>query len=134
MFQNYNNNRNLFSKPYFIILISGIISGAITIPAIIPHITHPDMIYHILLHFAGLILALFLTIISVLAYLRTPKSRILFMTFGFFTLVLVEMMYLFNATEDIFILVIPKVNIEISHLFLLVMVTLFGIGFIKGNK
>ena len=62
MFQNYSNNRNLFSKPYFIILISGLISGAITIPAIIPHITHPDMIYHILIHFAGLILALFLTI------------------------------------------------------------------------
>lgn len=57
------------------------------------------------------------------------------MTLGFMALVGVEYLYMFYATENIYGVFIPTVNIELSHLILLVMVTFFGVSFIKGaNK
>jgi len=57
------------------------------------------------------------------------------MTLGFVTLVAVEYLYLFNSTADIYGMLIPITNIELSHLILLIMVIFFGISFLKGaNK
>ena len=65
-----------------------------------------------------------------------PKvSRFLFMTLGFVTLVAVEYLYLLSSTENIYGMFIPTVNIELSHVILLIMVIFFGASFMKGaNK
>lgn len=122
------------SKAKLLIAISVIAVAVLSIPVILPHFNHPSMIYHIVLHIASLIVAVFLTVISAVAYRRSGSSRILFMFFGFLALIIVELIYLFNATEDIEEVALPLVHIELPHVILLIMLTLFGVGVIRVNK
>ncbi|MBV9178104.1 MAG: hypothetical protein JO297_13815 [Nitrososphaeraceae archaeon] len=71
---------------------------------------------------------------SIISYRRTNSTRILFMTLGFFLLAVIEILYLFHATANIEDVIIPVVDIEVSHVILLIMLTLFGIGVLKVNK
>lgn len=120
------------SKLLSIIAVS--IISILAIPVIIPHITHTYMIYHILVHVASVVIAVFLTVISIIAYVRNGGSRLLFMMTGFSVLAFVEFLYLFYATANIEAIMIPIVEIELSHVILLVMLTLFGIGVLKVNR
>lgn len=126
--------RIVASKPRLLTAISATLIAVLCIPVILPHINHPSMIYHIVLHIVSLIVAVFLTAISATAYRRSGSTRILFMFFGFLALAIVELIYLFNATEDIGEVAIPFIDIELPHIILLVMLTLFGVGVIKVNK
>ena len=122
------------SKPVLLGLITALVVGVVA-PLIIPHVAHPSMIYHILLHMAGLTIAIFLSIVSVLAYSRSSTTRMLLMAVGFMSLSLVEFFYLLQAGGVVIAqVVIPAVNIELSHIILLIMVSLFGLGVLKVNK
>ncbi|MFZ0344300.1 MAG: hypothetical protein WAM27_03375 [Nitrososphaeraceae archaeon] len=122
------------SKAKLLIAISVIAVAVLSIPVIVPHLNHPSMIYHIVLHIVSLVVAVFLTTISAVAYRRSGSSRVLFMFFGFLGLTAVELIYLFNATDDIGEVALPFVQIELPHIILLVMLTLFGVGIVKVNK
>jgi hypothetical protein len=122
------------SKPILLGLIAAVVVGVVA-PLVIPHASHPSMIYHVLLHMAGLTIAIFLSIVSFLAYSRNPTTRMLLMAVGFTTLVLVEFFYLLQAGGiEVVQFIIPAVNIELSHIILLAMVSLFGLGVLKVNK
>ena len=122
------------SKPILLGLITALVVGVIA-PLVIPHVTHPSMIYHILLHMAGLTIAIFLSIVSVLAYSRNTTIRMLLLAVGFMSLALVEFFYLLQAGGIVIgQVIIPAVNIELSHIILLIMVSLFGLGVLKVNK
>jgi hypothetical protein len=122
------------NKAKLLIAISVIAVAVLSIPVILPHINHPSMIYHIVLHIVSLIVAVFLTAISAVAHRRSGSAKILFMFFGFLSLTIVELIYLFNATEDIEEFAIPFIDIEFPHIILLAMLTLFGVGVLKVNK
>lgn len=126
--------RAIDSKPKLLILVTVLVIAILSIPVILPHIMHPSMIFHIFLHIISLIIALFLSIVSILSYKRSNSTRILFMTFGFFALAVIEILYLFHATANLEDVIIPIVDAELSHVILLVMLTLFGIGVLKVNK
>jgi hypothetical protein len=122
------------SKPILLALITALVVSFVA-PFVIPHATHPSMIYHILLHLAGLTIASFLSVISFLAYSRNTTTRMLLMAIGFMTLALVEFFYLLQSGGiAVGQLIIPAVNIELSHMVLLIMVSLFGLGVLKVNK
>jgi len=122
------------SKPVLLGLITALVVGVVA-PLVIPHATHPSMIYHILLHMAGLTIAIFLSIVSLLAYSRNTTTRMLLMAVGFMSLALVEFFYLLQAGGIVVgQFIIPAVNIELSHVILLIMVSLFGLGVLKVNK
>jgi hypothetical protein len=121
------------SKPKLLGIITAAVI-AVTLPVILPHIKDTSMIYHLLLHVISLIIAIFLGVVSIFSYLRTGRSRLLFMIFGFLLLAIIEAMYLFDVTSKIEDLVIPIVDIELSHVIFLVMLTLFGIGIFRVNK
>ena len=122
------------SKPILLGLITALVVGVVA-PLVIPHVAHPSMIYHILLHMAGLTIAIFLSIVSVLAYSRNTTTRMLLMAVGFMSLALVEFFYLLQAGGIVIAqVIIPAVNIELSHILLLIMVSLFGLGVLKVNK
>jgi hypothetical protein len=122
------------SKPILLGLITALVVGVVA-PLVIPHVAHPSMIYHILLHMAGLTIAIFLSIVSVLAYSRNTTTRMLLMAVGFMSLALVEFFYLLHAGGIVIgQVIIPAVNIELSHIILLIMVSLFGLGVLKVNK
>jgi hypothetical protein len=122
------------SKYKLFIIISISVISILAIPVIFPHLTHTNMIYHIFLHIVSLIIAIFLNVVSILAYKRNGGARLLFMSLGFLSLAIVEVMYLFYSTMEVEDPLIPVVNIEIPHIILLVMLTLFGIGVFKVNN
>ena len=122
------------NKAKLLITISIGAVAVLSIPVIFPHLNHPSMIYHIVLHIVSLIVAVFLTTISAVAYRRSGSSRILFMFFAFLALTVVELIYLFDATEDIGEVALPLVHVELPHIILLAMLTLFGMGVLKVNK
>ena len=122
------------SKPILLGLTTALVVGVVA-PLVIPHASHPSMIYHILLHIAGLTIAIFLSIVSVLAYSRNATTRMLLMAVGFMSLALVELFYLLQAGGIVIgQVIIPAVNIELSHIILLIMVSLFGLGVLKVKK
>jgi hypothetical protein len=122
------------SKPILLGLITALVLGVVA-PLVIPHAAHPSMIFHIILHMAGLTIAIFLSIVSFLAYSRTTTTRMLLMAVGFMTLALVEFFYLLQAGGITVVqVIIPTINIELSHIILLAMVSLFGLGVLKVNK
>ncbi len=127
-------HRQGVSNPKLLAIIATALIAVLAIPVIIPHVTHTDLIYHILVHIASVIIAVFLTAISIMAYRRNGGGRLLFMTAGFAVLAFVEFLYLFYATANIEAVMIPIVDIDLSHIILLVMLTLFGIGFLKVNR
>ena len=134
LLRNYNNSDTFYNKPRLLVSIASVVISLSIVPFILPHIFHPHMIYHILLHIVVLILSQFLAVVSLMAYLKSNTSRILFMTLGFMTLVIAEYVYLLNSTEDIHPMFLSQVNIELSHLILLVMVIFFGISFLKSPQ
>jgi chromate transport protein ChrA len=122
------------SKSKLLATITAVIIAIMAIPVILPHITDKSTIYHIFLHIASVIIAIFLAVVSILAYLRNRRSRLLFMTFAFFSLSVIEAMYLFHVSSNMEDLVIPGVDIEISHVIFLIMLSLFGIGIFRTDK
>jgi hypothetical protein len=129
--QNRNPGFSVTKLKLFAIIAIAVSVG--TIPITFSHITHHQMIYHILLHVASLIIAIFLSYIAVTAYVRDGRARLLIMSFGFITLAILEGLMLLSATGNMDVPIIPTVNVELSHLVLLVMITLFGIGVLKVN-
>ena len=122
------------SKPILLGLITALVLGVVA-PLVVPHAAHPSMIFHIILHMAGLTIAIFLSIVSFLAYSRNTTTRTLLMAVGFMTLALVEFFYLLQAGGITVVqVIIPTINIELSHIILLAMVSLFGLGVLKVNK
>jgi hypothetical protein len=127
------NRQEPISKPILLGITTAIIIGVIT-PLVIPHISHPSMIYHIILHLAGMIISAFLGLVSCLAYKRVRGTRILLMTIGFIALSSAEILYFFDAMDIFSMVHLPTSNIELPHIILLVMITLFGLGVLKNNE
>jgi hypothetical protein len=119
------------SKPKLLGVITAMIVTVMTVPVILPHIKDTSMIYHLLLHIISLIIAIFLGVVSISSYLRNGRSRLLFMMFGFLLLSIIEAIYLFDVTSKIEDIVIPIVDIELSHVIFLIMLTIFGLGIFK---
>ena len=124
----------LSDKPKLFILVSVVVVSVLAIPMIIPYLDHPQHIYHNVLHIVSLILSIFLCIVSLSSYFRNGGSRLLFMSLGFVSLVVVEILFLFYAARGIQDILIPGVNIELPHIILFAMLALFGIGIVKVNS
>jgi cellulose synthase/poly-beta-1,6-N-acetylglucosamine synthase-like glycosyltransferase len=127
-------NNLVSDKPKLVIVVSVIVVSVLAIPLIIPYISHTQHIYHIILHIASLILAIFLCIVSFSSYFRNGGSRLLFMSLGFISLILVEVLFLFYAARGVQDILIPVINIELPHIILFAMLALFGIGIVKVNS
>jgi hypothetical protein len=127
---------NLASNKTRLLEITAIIVVAILlVPVILPHMSHPWMIYHILLHIISIILAVFLSAVSFFSYNRTRSTKILLTALSFFSLLIVELLDLSNVVlVNQSTTTIPGVDIELSHIFLIAMLGLFGAGILKIEK
>jgi hypothetical protein len=121
------------SKPILLGLITAIVISVVA-PLVLPHLAHPSMAYHIILHIASLTVAIFLGVVSILAYSRNTTSRLLFMTLGFIALAVVEFLYLLSAVGAGSIIDISAIGIELPHVILLVMLALFALGVLRVTK
>ena len=113
--------------------LTSIIVSSLIVPLIIPHVSHQYMIYHIIIHIISLNIAVFLGLVSIFAYLKNRNIRMFLMALGFVTLAVVEGIMLLSSTGNLDNVILPSVNIELPHIVLLVMLTLFGMGLLKAN-
>ena len=114
----------------FLILSIAVLSIAIY-PIIIPHITHPSMIYHIILHMISFDVALFLTTISAISYKKTKSKKILFTALSFGFLLVTELLYLLQSSNLLGAFYIPLIEVEFPHVLLLIMLGLFAAGVLR---
>jgi hypothetical protein len=122
------NKTNLF------LALSIVFLSIVIYPLILPHLAHPSMIYHIAIHIISFDVALFLTFISLLSFKRTKSKRVLLTSISFGVLLAVELLYLLQASNYLGEFHIPFIEVEVPHILLLLMLTLFAIGVIRVEK
>jgi hypothetical protein len=130
-----NENPSALNKPALLGLSTSIVVAILT-PILIPHLGHPSLIFHGILHLASLSIATFLSIVSVAAFSRARSARLLFMTLSFAALATVELFYLLDAAEVFAGISFPlaELNIELPHIMMLVMLSLFALGVVRVNN
>ncbi|MDQ3903173.1 MAG: hypothetical protein M3247_06005 [Thermoproteota archaeon] len=79
-------------------------------------------------------MAVFLSAVSFFSYNRTRSTKILLTALSFFSLLIVELLDLSNVILVNQLTTVPGVNIELSHVFLIAMLGLFGVGVLKIEK
>ena len=96
-YQRFANN-----KPRLLIAVIIAVVGALSIPVLWPHVYHGSHIYHLLLHTAGIVLSVFLAILSVNAYykMRTKKMIITTVAFMVFTAAEICLLYTSPSPRD----------------------------------
>ncbi|MDN5847940.1 MAG: hypothetical protein L0H53_16900 [Candidatus Nitrosocosmicus sp.] len=120
-----NNKRNLF-------LVSSIIFAvAILYPIILPHIHHPSMIYHIIIHIIIFEASLFLTLVSIYSYKKTKNKKVLFTSLSFGFLLVTAFLYLLETSNILGEFHIPYIEAELPHILLMFMLILFAIGVLR---
>ena len=79
--------QNIFERKstLFSVVVAGVI-GILAVPIIMPHMFHGYHIAHIGLHVGGITLAVFLSILSMMAYLKLKTKKLLLtaVAFGIF--------------------------------------------------
>jgi hypothetical protein len=123
-----NNKTNLF------LVLAIAFTSIIFYPLIIPHLYHPSMIFHISIHILSLNVAIFLTFISLLSFKKTNSKKVLLTSFSFSIMLVVEFLYLLQSTDLLGDYHIPYIEVEIPHMLLLFMLSLFAIGVIKVER
>jgi hypothetical protein len=124
----------LKDKKYLFLVLSMSFISIVIYPLVLPHITHPSMIYHIIVHLIGFDIALFLTFVAALSFRRTRNLKILLTSISFGVLLLVELLYLFESTDLLGEFHLPIIGVEFSHLLMILMLSLFAIGILKVEK
>lgn len=120
-----NNKKNLF------LTLSIFITVAIAYPIILPHIHHPAMIYHILVHIIILETALFLTFVSIHSYRKTRSKKVLFTSLSFGVLLTVSFLFLLETSDILGKFYVPYIDVELPHILLMFMLILFAIGVLR---
>ena len=121
-------------KQRLFIMITIIVISVVAVPVVVPHISQTNMLYHFLVHTFGLIIAIFLSAVSVFAYLRNRGKHLLLMASGFLLFVVIELLYLCYSTMGIQIIIVPILDIEVSHIILSAVLILFTASIIKTNR
>jgi hypothetical protein len=115
------------SRPKLLLPIFNITLGMLTIPVILSHMTQVNMIYHILLEVGRLIISIFRGVVAIDVFKRNDTTRLLYMSLGFVSFIIIESLFLLFAPIHIEDMIPHVVRIELPHITLFAMFTLFGI-------
>ncbi|MDQ3083833.1 MAG: hypothetical protein M3Q77_03350 [Thermoproteota archaeon] len=121
----------LSNKTRLFLFLSITVTTVVIYPFIIPHISHPSMIYHIIIHIISFDVALFLTTISFVSYKKTRSKKILLTGLSFGFLLLTELLYLLQSSNLLGTFYIPLIEVEFPHVLLLLMLGLFAAGVLR---
>jgi hypothetical protein len=116
------NRSNLLTMIMFTVV------GVLAIPVILPHIFHKFQIFHILIHLSGVSLAVFLSVISVIAYSRVRTRRLFFTMLAFSLFVIAEALSLVEAAWQYTYYLGPFPVGEIGHFFELSALGMFALS------
>ena len=87
----------LENKSTLLSIVMFVVVGLLAIPVVLPHISHQFQVFHILLHLVGISFAVFLSIISALAYSKNRTRRLLFTMIAFSMFVVSESFSVIDA-------------------------------------
>jgi hypothetical protein len=120
-----NNKKNLF------LVLSIVFAAAIAYPIILPHIHHPSMIYHIIIHIIIFEVSLFLTLISIYSYRKTKSKKVLLTSISFGFLLVAGFLYLLETSNILVGFHIPYIEAELPHILLMFTLILFALGVLR---
>jgi hypothetical protein len=118
--------RFLRKKTSLFLFLSIAVASIAIYPFVIPHLFHPSMIYHIIIHIISFDVALFLTTISFVAFKKTKSKKILLTGISFGYMLFVEFLNLLQSTNLLGTFYIPLIEVEIQQKLLLMMIILFA--------
>ena len=124
-YQRFANN-----KPRLLIAVILTVVGALSIPVLWPHVYHGAHIWHLLLHTAGIILSVFLAILSVNAYYKMRTKKMIITTVAFMIFTGAEIVHLLDATKTHVYNILESPS-EISHLMMLGMIGLLALAIFR---
>ena len=118
------------NKPKLLIMVILTTVGALAVPVLMPHVYHGAHIYHLLLHTSGIILSVFLAILSVNAYYKMRTKKMIITTIAFMVFTGAEFIQLMDATRT-YVYNILESPSEISHLMMLGMIGLLALAIFR---
>ena len=124
-YQKFANN-----KPKLLIAVILTVVGSLSIPILMPHVYHGAHIWHLLLHTAGIILSVFLAILSVNAYYKMRTKKMIITTIAFIIFTGAEIVQLLDATKTHVYNILESPS-EISHLMMLGMIGLLALAIFR---
>ena len=124
-YQTFVNN-----KPRLLIAVIIAVVGTLSIPVLWPHVYHGSHIYHLLLHTAGIVLSVFLAILSVNAYYKMRTKKMIITTIAFMVFTGAEFIQLMDATKTHVYNILESPS-EIAHLMMLGMIGLLALAIFR---
>lgn len=116
----------------FGVIVAGIV-GILAAPIIIPHIFHGYHIAHIGLHVGGITLAVFMSVLSIMAYLRLKTRRLLFTSMAFGIFIGAETALMVDATwPTIYDFDIMPLS-EVGHLLTFITLGMLSLGVFRND-
>ena len=112
---------------YFLVSVV-ITSIVISIPIISNHVLHPEHYFHVAVHEAGFVLAIFLFTMTIIAYNKTKIRRMLFAAGAFLTLAITQLGYMIEKINTPGNMEIESVAEEHFDIGILIMTALFAFG------
>ena len=103
------------------------------LPVILPHLLHGFHIAHIFLHIGGITLAVFISLLATIAYLRLRTKRLLLSAVAFANFIAAESILLIDATWPSVYDLGDMPLLEIGHLLTFCTLGLLAIGVFRND-
>ena len=116
----------------FSIIVASVV-GILALPVIIPHLLHGFHIAHIFLHVGGITLAVFISILATLAYLRLKTKRLLLSAIAFSNFIAAEAVMLVDATWPMIYDFEYMPLLEVGHLLTFITLGVLAIGVFRND-
>ena len=126
----FSYQRFVDNKPKLLITVILTVVGALSVPVLMPHIYHGAHIYHLLLHTAGIVLSVFLAILSVNAYYKMRTKKMIITTLAFMIFTGAEFVQLMDATKTHVYNILESPS-EIAHIMMLAMIGMLALAIFR---
>ena len=123
----FEKKSNLFT------VITLAIIGIVSVPIIIPHILHTHYVLHIGLHVGELILAVFVGILSIIAYYRLRTKRLLLTTIAFSNFIAAAIISLTDTIWPFTFSAGELSLLELSHILMFVTIGMLALGAFRND-
>lgn len=115
-------------KSSFFLITIVIGATLVSIPVISNHFLHPGHYFHIAVHEAGFVLAIFLFAIAIIAYKKTKITRMIFSAGAFLVLGISQIGFMLEKIDTPAGMHIENVAEEHFDIGILIMTVLFALG------
>ncbi|NJK78315.1 MAG: hypothetical protein HC944_06500 [Nanoarchaeota archaeon] len=116
----------------FSLVVMGVVA-ILAIPVIMPHLLHGFHLVHIFLHIAGITLAVFITVLAILAYSKLKTKRLLLSMFAFATFIAAEAVLVVDATWPTLYDLGDISLLEVGHLLTFSTLGLLALGVFRND-